>query len=83
MLLIIFYKMSDALVMALSTNFLLNKLGFSLAKVGTINKTFGLLQLFLALYMAAILCKKCRYLKPYLFLVFYRLFLILVIDFWQ
>lgn len=34
--------MGDAFVMALSTNFLLNKLGFSLGEVGTINKTFGL-----------------------------------------
>lgn len=42
LLLIIFYKMGDAFVMALSTNFLLNKLRFSLGEVGTINKTFGL-----------------------------------------
>ncbi|CAA2929717.1 hypothetical protein ARSQ2_00822 [Arsenophonus endosymbiont of Bemisia tabaci Q2] len=34
--------MGDAFVMALITNFLLNKLGFSLAEVGTINKTVGL-----------------------------------------
>lgn len=40
-MLIIFYKMGDAFFMALSTNFL-HKLGFSLAAVRAINKTFGL-----------------------------------------
>lgn len=58
LLLIIFYKMGDAFFMALSTNFLLNKLGFSLAEVGTINKTFGLFATILgALYGGYIMQK--------------------------
>ncbi|HHR6079736.1 TPA: muropeptide MFS transporter AmpG [Providencia alcalifaciens] len=42
LLLLIFYKMGDAFVMALNTNFLLNALGFSLSEVGTVNKTVGM-----------------------------------------
>ena len=89
MLLIIFYKMGDAFFMALSTNFL-HKLGFSLAAVRAINKTFGLFASILGtlygryvIYMAVMLCKKCPYLKRYSFSLFYRLFLISVIGCWQ
>ena len=42
LLLLVFYKMGDAFVMALNTNFLLNALGFSLSEVGTVNKTVGM-----------------------------------------
>ncbi|MBQ0440150.1 muropeptide MFS transporter AmpG [Providencia rettgeri] len=42
LLLLVFYKLGDAFVMALNTNFLLNALGFSLSEVGTVNKTVGM-----------------------------------------
>ncbi|MCW2256183.1 PAT family beta-lactamase induction signal transducer AmpG [Providencia alcalifaciens] len=42
LLLLVFYKMGDAFVMALNTNFLLNGLGFSLSEVGAVNKTVGM-----------------------------------------
>ncbi|MBD2779504.1 muropeptide MFS transporter AmpG [Xenorhabdus szentirmaii] len=42
LLLIIFYKLSDAFALSLSTTFLLNGVGFSLSEVGMINKTLGL-----------------------------------------
>nr|ELR5113530.1 MFS transporter [Providencia stuartii] len=42
LLLIVFYKMGDAFVMALSTNFLLSGLGFTLSEVAAVNKTVGM-----------------------------------------
>lgn len=42
LLLLVFYKMGDAFVMALNTNFLLKGLGFSLSEVGAVNKTVGM-----------------------------------------
>ncbi|MES0688802.1 muropeptide MFS transporter AmpG [Providencia stuartii] len=58
LLLLVFYKMDDAFVMALNTNFLLHGLGFSLSEVGTVNKTVGMLATIIGALFGGYLMKK-------------------------
>ena len=58
LLLLVFYKMGDAFVMALNTNFLLHGLGFSLSEVGTVNKTVGMLATIIGALFGGYLMKK-------------------------
>lgn len=55
LLLILTYKASDALALALNTTFLLRKMGFDLATVGIVNKTVSLISALLGGLVAGIM----------------------------
>lgn len=55
LLLIVFYKLGDALSITLTTPFLLRGLGFSLIAVGTINKGVGLLATLLGVFLGGVI----------------------------
>ncbi len=66
LLLLIFYKMGDAFVMALNTNFLLNGLGFSLSEVGAVNKTVGMTATIIGALLGGYLMKEMSLFKALL-----------------
>lgn len=66
LLLLVFYKMGDAFVMALNTNFLLNALGFSLSEVGTVNKTVGMAATIIGALLGGYLMKNMSLFKALL-----------------
>lgn len=66
LLLLIFYKMGDAFVMALNTNFLLNGLGFSLSEVGAVNKTVGMTATIVGALLGGYLMKEMSLFKALL-----------------
>lgn len=58
LLFVVLYKLGDALVVSLTSNFLLRELGFSLSEVGFAFKTVGLLATVAGAYAGAILLKE-------------------------
>lgn len=52
LLVILFYKLGDALSISLTTPFLLRGLGFSLTVVGSVNKSIGLVATLLGIFVA-------------------------------
>lgn len=58
LLLIVFYKLGDALALSLVTNFLLKGVGFSLSEVGFYNKVVGLVALLVGAFVGGILMTK-------------------------
>ncbi len=55
LLFVMIYKLGDALALALMSNFLLGKLGFSLTDVGIAFKTFGLIATIMGVFVGGIL----------------------------
>jgi PAT family beta-lactamase induction signal transducer AmpG len=58
LLLILTYKLGDALTLALNTTFLLREMGFDLATLGLVNKTISLISALLGGLLAGIYIKK-------------------------